>query len=119
VYATQAVLTTGLRIAAAYALNPALQIRRVSNTQPRLEPFVLGEVPLPLCGYSFTGGVVCQVPDVTLTGNLEYQWPVTANRAGFGRVDSSYIGASFSANDGELHPVRDLDHIPPGWYGAL
>lgn len=26
--------------------------------------------------------------------------------AGFGRIDSSYIGASFSANNGELHPLR-------------
>ena len=52
------------------------------------------------------GSPVYQVPDLTLTGNLEYQWRLTTNWAGFGRVDSSYIGASFSGNNGELNPVR-------------
>jgi iron complex outermembrane receptor protein len=52
------------------------------------------------------GSPVYQVPDLTLTGNLEYQWPLTVSWAGFGRIDSSYIGESFSANNGELHPVR-------------
>jgi iron complex outermembrane recepter protein len=52
------------------------------------------------------GSAVYQVPDLTLTGNVEYQWPLTANWAGFARIDSSYIGPSFSANNSELHPLR-------------
>jgi outer membrane receptor protein involved in Fe transport len=52
------------------------------------------------------GSPVYQVPNLTLSGNLEYQWPLRANWAPFGRIDYSYIGESFSANNGAVHPLR-------------
>ena len=47
-----------------------------------------------------------QVPDLTITANAEYRRPLTPTWAALGRLDYSYIGESFSANNGALHPVR-------------
>lgn len=52
------------------------------------------------------GSPLYQVPNLTLTGSVDYRWPLTANWAGFGRIDSSYIGESYSANNGALHPLH-------------
>lgn len=52
------------------------------------------------------GSPVYQVPDLTITANAEYRRPLTPIWTAFGRIDYSYIGGSFSANNGELHPVR-------------
>jgi iron complex outermembrane recepter protein len=52
------------------------------------------------------GSPVFQVPDLTITANAEYQRRLSPIWAAFGRIDYSYIGESFPANNGELHPVR-------------
>lgn len=52
------------------------------------------------------GSPVYQVPDLTITANAEYRRPLTPTWAAFGRIDYSYIGESFSGNNGELYPVR-------------
>ena len=52
------------------------------------------------------GSPLYQVPDLTISANAEYRRRLTATWAAFGRIDYSYIGESFSANNGELHPVR-------------
>jgi outer membrane receptor protein involved in Fe transport len=50
------------------------------------------------------GSPVYQVPDLTIASNLQYERPVTAAWAGFARVDYSYVGSSYSANNDVQSP---------------
>jgi iron complex outermembrane recepter protein len=50
------------------------------------------------------GSPVYQVPDLTVASNLQYERPVTAGWAGFARIDYSYIGSSYSANNDVQSP---------------
>ena len=51
------------------------------------------------------GSPVYQVPRITVASNLEYSRPVTANWSGFSRLDYSYVGGSYSANNSQLLPL--------------
>lgn len=52
------------------------------------------------------GSPVYQVPRVTLATNAEYQQPLSGGWVGFARVDYSYVGASFSANNSQVTLLR-------------
>jgi iron complex outermembrane recepter protein len=52
------------------------------------------------------GSPVYQVPDLTLNANVEYDHHVSGNWAAFARVDYSYVGESYSANNSALNPLR-------------
>ena len=52
------------------------------------------------------GSPVYQVPDLTINANAEYQRHLSGNWSGFARVDYSYIGESYSANNSQLSPLR-------------
>lgn len=51
------------------------------------------------------GAPVYQVPGITLASNAEYERRVTNSWSGFGRVDFSHSGGSFSANNAQLNPL--------------
>jgi iron complex outermembrane receptor protein len=52
------------------------------------------------------GSPIYQVPRVTLSTDFEYQHYLTADWSGFGRVDWSHTGESFSANNTQIDPLR-------------
>jgi outer membrane receptor protein involved in Fe transport len=51
------------------------------------------------------GDPVYQVPGITIASNAEYERHVRPNWSGFGRVDFSHSGGSFSANNAQLNPL--------------
>jgi outer membrane receptor protein involved in Fe transport len=51
------------------------------------------------------GAPVYQVPGITGAANAEYERQVTANWSGFGRIDFSHVGGSFSANNAQINPL--------------
>jgi outer membrane receptor protein involved in Fe transport len=50
------------------------------------------------------GSPVYQVPELTIASNLQYERHVTAGWAGVARIDYSYIGSSYSANNDVQSP---------------
>jgi len=56
--------------------------------------------PLPV------GSPVQGVPGITIAANLEYRHRFTANWTGFGRIDYSHIGESWSANNAQVNLLR-------------
>jgi len=54
------------------------------------------------------GSPVTQVPDWTVSANLEYARHITADWSGFGRIDYSYVGPSYSANNATVNPQTGL-----------
>lgn len=50
------------------------------------------------------GSPVYEVPDLTVAGNLEYGWQISAGWAGFARADYSKVGSSYSANNDVQSP---------------
>jgi outer membrane receptor protein involved in Fe transport len=54
------------------------------------------------------GSPIYQVPDVTVSANAEYARPLSARWAGFGRVDYSHTGQSFSGNNAIANPETGI-----------
>ena len=54
------------------------------------------------------GSPIQEVPKVTLASNLSYERHVSARWSGFGRVDFSHVGESFSYNNAIANPVTGL-----------
>jgi iron complex outermembrane recepter protein len=54
------------------------------------------------------GSPVQEIPGITLASNLAYERAVSANWTGFGRVDYSHVGESFSYNNAAANPVTGL-----------
>ena len=52
------------------------------------------------------GSPIYQVPRVTVSTDLDYARPLSAEWTGFARVDWSHIGESFSANNTQVNPLR-------------
>jgi outer membrane receptor protein involved in Fe transport len=52
------------------------------------------------------GSPVYQVPDLTLSGNAEYERHLSGPWSGFARIDYSHTGGSYSANNSQLTPLR-------------
>jgi outer membrane receptor protein involved in Fe transport len=52
------------------------------------------------------GSPVYQVPDLTLSGNAEYERHLSGHWSGFARIDYSHTGESYSANNSQLTPLR-------------
>lgn len=50
------------------------------------------------------GSPVYQVPKITVSSNLEYERTLTADWAGFARIDYDHVGSSFSANNDVQSP---------------
>jgi outer membrane receptor protein involved in Fe transport len=57
------------------------------------------------------GSPVYQVPTWTISTNLEYTRHITADWSGFGRVDYSYVGPSYSANNAIVNPQTGLAEL--------
>jgi outer membrane receptor protein involved in Fe transport len=51
------------------------------------------------------GSPVYQVPELTISSNVEYERHLTAEWSGFARLDYSHIGGSYSANNTQLNPL--------------
>jgi len=51
------------------------------------------------------GSPVYQVPGITIASNAEYERHLNARWSGFGRVDFSHAGGSFSANNAQVNPL--------------
>jgi outer membrane receptor protein involved in Fe transport len=51
------------------------------------------------------GSPVYQVPQITASGNVEYERHLTANWTGFTRFDFSHVSGSYSANNTQLDPL--------------
>ncbi|HUN75661.1 MAG TPA: TonB-dependent receptor [Steroidobacteraceae bacterium] len=54
------------------------------------------------------GSPVQQVPGITLAGNLQYERHLSGEWSGFGRVDYSHVGESWSLNNAIADPVTGL-----------
>jgi outer membrane receptor protein involved in Fe transport len=57
------------------------------------------------------GSPVYQVPDWTVSANLEYARHITAEWTGFARADYSYVGPSYSANNATVNAQTGLAEL--------
>jgi iron complex outermembrane receptor protein len=51
------------------------------------------------------GSPVYEVPEITGSANAEYERHLTGEWNGFGRIDFSHVGGSFSANNAQVNPL--------------